>query len=366
MKTFFLSLFFLPVSGFAEWDFKSEVFWTGRAREIKPNPLFLEKENQDQFFYLREEITYQQEHWLAKVSPFVVVANSRKVKQGPSPLITPIYSSRKQMNLESRYDNDPYTRTALDFQELYAGWNQEAYSLELGRRILSLGNLKLVPAWNKFNPIGASFRPTWIMGVDQVKMVHQDEKSKFTLYGILDQNRLQQAQLLQYDFFLSPFQISFLGGDWWGAHSAGLSSTYDFEGWLFKLESLVFDYFGVYADYETQTQTGAGVERSFAQDWSINVEFFFQPEGAITPHRSLKGESYLAGELKWTPDSFYTYQWLWLYSSVDQSSLQGLVATKQWSENTEVSLGLFVPRGEGEFSPTVAPSQLDLTLKCFF
>ncbi len=380
-------LSFFSLLARADLNTKTEAFWTTRYRSFDSTPFA--KYNYDHFLYLKQELSYSNEDWHFQTSPFALVVNSQpvsRVSQASDPILTSIFSNRQKMNLQTKMDQDEYTHTVLDFQELFTTYSHEALSAQIGRRIISLGNLKLLPGWNKFNPTGASFRPTWLKGVDHLKLSWQNENSKISGYAMGDQNPAYEAHLLQLDHFVSPFQISLLGGTWWEATSFGLALTADVEGWLLKLEALQFDYLGDSKIYGTETQWGGGFERSFAQEWTANFEFLFQSSGAkkkedypthlVSQHQSLRGQAYTAGEIKWTPNPFYTYSALVLYSLVDQSSLQGLTIAKQWNENTEVSLGAFLPAGDGEFSPdfkivglrayTGAPSQIDLTVKIFY
>lgn len=375
---------------FAKWDYKTEAFLSARARHFNSAATpSLAEDNTDQFLYLREEFAYSSEKWRMVASPFVMVENSQ-VSQGSDPILTPIFSRRRQLGLETQLKGDPHTVSTLDFQELFAGWADDKYKIEAGRRILSLGNLKILPGWNKFNPTATSFRPTWLSGVDQVNFSLQTETAKVIAYSVFDQDRIDQAQLFEMDFVNESLQWSLLAGQWWSANTAGLSVTYDISGYLLKFEALAFEYYGVKESFGHQNQWGAGIERSFAQDWAVNLEFLVQSHGAKktedyanhvrTPHESLRGYGYAAGELKWTPDSFHTLSLVSLLSLVDQSSLQGLTVARQLNENMELSLGIFIPQGNnGEFSPdarilsltnaeafTGAPSQVDLTLKLFF
>lgn len=360
---------------FAKWDFKTEAFFSARARHFDSvATASMAEDNTDQFLYLREEFAYNSETWRMVASPFVLIENSR-ISQGSDPILTPIFSRRRQLGLETQLKGDPHVWSTLDFQELFVGWADDKYKVEAGRRIMSLGNLKILPGWNKFNPTATSFRPTWLNGVDQLNFALQTEMAKVIGYAVFDQDRMDQVQLLELDWVKDSWQWSFLAGQWWSANTVGLSVTQDVSGYLLKLEALVFDYYGAMEKFGQQHQWGAGMERSFAQDWALNLEFLVQSQGAKktaeyashvrTPHESLRGYAYAAGELKWTPDSFHTYSLVGLMSLVDRSSLQGLTIARQLRENTELSLGIFLPQGsDGEFS-SGAPSQYDLTLKLF-
>lgn len=382
----FLSLLVASLAN-AAWDTKTEAFLTSRYRSFEETPFA--RNNQDNFGYLKQEFIYSNDSLRFQASPFILLENSQTVQlleQKGDPILTPIASGHRKLDLETRNDADERTQSVFDFQELFLSYNQDAVSLDVGRRILSLGNLKLLSGWNKFNPSGASFRPTWLKGVDQFKLTVEKENTKVIGYSIHETLETRDARLIQIDHFASPFQLSLLGGDWWEAKTLGLALTVDVAGWLLKFESLNFKYFKTQKNREEETQVGGGFERSFAQDWNINFEFFTQSQGAgkkedykthnLSPHQALHGKTYVASELKWTPNPFYTYSALALFSTIDSSSLQGMTATHQWNENVEVGLGFLVPSGKGEFSPKFAmiapgkfqgaPSQVDLTLKMFY
>ncbi|MBK7961551.1 MAG: hypothetical protein IPK04_10365 [Bdellovibrionales bacterium] len=376
---------FWPLTLLADFSFKTEAFATLRKREFD-KPIGA-KSNLDEFFYFREEISYLSENWRATASPFLLVYNSQLVDIGTDGIVTSPFQPDRQLSLQTRLDHDRRTWTTLDLQEFFVGWSGDSLSLEFGRRILALGNFKLLPAWNKFNPTTTSLRPTWINGVDQLNGAYRSEKAKVIAYSIFDKDRLDQAQILEASYFATPFQYSLLAGQWWSANSVGFAMTIDSWGWLIKVETLSLNYFGSHQSLGKDFQSALGFERAFSEDWTINLEFLNQSSGEsdrskvishqVTPHQSFRGRAYGAVEVRWTPNSFYVFSLLGLISLVDQSSMQGMTVSKQWGENAEISGGLFLPAGHGEFSKKAeldaasgglngAPAQYDLTIKYFY
>jgi hypothetical protein len=374
-----------PTCSFADLGLKTEAFATLRKREFN-KPIGV-KENIDDFFYLKQEVSYLDGSWRATASPFALIYNSQLVGVSRDAISGSPFQPDRQLNLQTKFDHEPQTWAALDFQEIFVGWSGDSISLEFGRRILSLGNLKLLPVWNKFNPMTTSFRPTWINGVDQLNGSYRTEKTKIIAYSIFDKEPLDQAQLIEADYFLSPFQVSILGGSWWGANTLGFAVTADIWGWLLKLETLSLNYFGRHQSFESDVQTALGFERAFSEDWNFNLEFLGQSGGEadrdkiishrVTPHQAFRGRAYGATEIRWTPNPFYAFSLLGLISMVDQSSMQGMTVVRQWGENAEISGGFFLPGGHGEFSDKAevnfvtggligAPSQYDLTVKYFY
>lgn len=365
-------------------DQRTEAFFTTRYRKFSSSPLT--QENQDNFLYFKHELTDTagSVHW--QVSPYLLFSNSQRVDQGGDPIVTPLFSSVRQMNIETHFDSNPSTRGIIDFQELAIEYSKYDFKIEMGRRILSIGNLKLFSVWNKFNPTAISFRPTWLTGIDQLKLSWQSDNNKIVGYSVFDQQESDRAQFVIYDHFASPFQFSFLVGQWWQSTSIGFSGNVDADGWLLKIEALSFSYFNLQSGRPNEIQTAMGVEHGFAQDWVVNLELFSQSQGATSrdgyvlfnksPHQSFKGRYLGATEIKWSPDPFYSFSGLIAVSFIDQSSVLGLTCTRQINDNLELSLGVMLPQGDGELgskfqllSPTNSigvPAQADLTLKTYF
>ncbi|MGE3759576.1 MAG: hypothetical protein AB7H97_17555, partial [Pseudobdellovibrionaceae bacterium] len=226
-----LGSLFLAVVAAADFDVKTEGFFTSRYRSFKETPF--SKYNLDNFIFLKEELSYAQDSFNVQASPYIIVVDSKdvkRVKQAGDPILSPIFPARQKMNLRQKGEKSNKTHWLTDFQELFVSANHESLSLDVGRRIISLGNLKLLSGWNKFNPTGASFRPTWLRGVDNVKLAWQNESSKLIGYSIFDEDESYNARLLQMDHFMSPVQMSILTGTWWEAKTVGLAFTVDVEG----------------------------------------------------------------------------------------------------------------------------------------
>jgi hypothetical protein len=162
----------------------------------------------------------------------------------------------------------------LNFERINAVYRFNEGSFLVGRRPVSLGNLRTLIILNKFaaNSLSASGYPFYF-GQDGATWTYAFDSHQFRAISILAEYRARDVHLLEWKFSGEGFEFQAIGGSWWNKMAYGVAPTVDLaEG------SLRFELLNV--PDEKLTQAGLGYERALGESFKFTFESLYQSLGS--------------------------------------------------------------------------------------
>ncbi|RZA08016.1 MAG: hypothetical protein EOP11_06100 [Proteobacteria bacterium] len=394
-KTIFLALSFLASlltsPAFAlETEFRSEADFINVYRNIHQQGLSSVDTALDSYVVGNTQVRLSHEGFQLEVRPEIRGLLGRSVGLPlTDPAFATVRSPRRLLNLRTKLESGAGNEWYLDWERLNLSYRGEDFEVQAGRRIVSLGVLKVIPLMNKFSrPLPTAPNPQIIYASDMVSARWQSGEWALSSVGIADRRIADSVIWLEAIRYAEWAEVHLLASQWWRETTFGVAIAKDVAGATLRGELLAVSPFSDRP--ESQIQAGIGGEYAFDEKWSAVLETLYQSKGAkrrdqytlALPSRFMPlrgfGYSILNAQYKLTP--------LWNLSAgaltnwLDGSTYALIKAQHSLNENTDLFLELAAPIGtEGaEFSartftisvPTAAtvgsPLQASLGLRTTF
>jgi hypothetical protein len=357
-------LFFFPLSAFAwETEFRSEAFFINVFRNLHQTGLSTVNTSLDTYLLGNTQLRLSQGNFQFELRPELrgLVGRAAGLPRN-DPATATVNSPERLLNLRKKIDGGSGSEWYLDVERLGVSYRGEDFEVQLGRRVVSLGVLRVIPLWNKFSrPLPTAPNPQIIYASDTLSARWQSEKWAFSGVGVFESTKMNtNVAWVEAIHYGEAAELHFLASQWWGSPTFGVAAAKDVAGATIRGEVLAVAPFGERPD--SQVQAGVGAEYAFNEDWSAVLETLYQSKGAkrrgeytlSLPSRFMPlrgfGYSVLTGQYKLTP--FWTLSAGALTSWVDASTYGLVKAQHSLNENTDLYLETAIPIGTdgAEFS----------------
>lgn len=238
-----------------------------------------------------------------------------------------------------------------------------ALELQLGRKPVGVGTLKVLPIWNKFSrPLPNTAGPNFIFGQDSAILRTQRGNYSFQAIDIEGKNAKEVDAVRWLEAILYDPNIEFhlMASRWWGNNSLGFALAKDLAGATIRGEALWIGFDK--ADGNREAQAGLGAEYAINESWTLLAEGIFYEMGASSSqkyaiaqnsrYRSLRAKAYSYLQATWQISSFWSLNASSMVNLVDGSFYPMLKLTNSLSDNWELSFDARAPLGSDgqEFS----------------
>ncbi len=300
-------------------------------------------------------------------------------KSNSDPARVTIRSPRRLMDLSlDIIKANGHAESILDIERAYLSYQIESSEFYIGRKVVSLGVLRVFPVWNKFSPntLATLGLPEYF-SQDSVGFSSQHGQVNVRGVGVATQEESRNALFLETTVYSDWIEAHVLGAHWWDRWVLGLALSKDIAGSILKAEYLNIDPGGESID--RQVQIGLGFEDTFTDKLSVLFENLYLSQGATDPNfydaiipsafRPYRARYYSMASLNWKPLTTLSLSpgamWNWIDGSVmgifqaqyNMSNKIDLVLDIRQAlgaDNTEFSSSLFKFWNENEIgTPTL-------------
>ena len=359
-----LLLLFLPLPAFAlETEFRSEAFFINVYRNLHQTGLSTVNTSLDTYILGNSQLRLTQGKLQFEVRPEIrgLVGRAANLPSG-DPAFATVRSPRRLMDLRTKIDGGEGSEIYLDWERLGLAYRGEDFEVQVGRRVVSLGVLRVIPLWNKFSrPLPTAPNPQIIYASDTVSARWQKDSWALSGVGLFETTKMNDnVAWLEAIHYGEWAELHLLASQWWGNPTFGVAAAKDVAGATIRGEVLAVAPFMDRA--ERQVQAGVGAEYAFDENWSAVLETLYQSKGAKSrseytpslPSRFMPlrgfGYSVLTGQYKLT--SLWTLSAGALTNWLDGSTYGLIKAQHSLNENTDLYLESAIPVGTkgAEFS----------------
>lgn len=227
--------------------------------------------------------------------------------------------------------------------------------LSIGRKVLSLGTLKVIPLWNRLSrPLPTAYGPDGLVfGRDQASIRYQS--GNYAFFGfwvegpVLPSNQtIYRDRMIggEVTAFYDWIELHLMAGQWYERNVFGLAFAKDLGGVTWAGESLF---------HENIAQIATGLEYA----WSSTVTSLFEglysglgvkhpDDYEVAPADPLFGfraQYYLYGQLRYQFVTDFTFQPSVIFNAVDYSAWTAARLEWAMNENTDLAIQGSVPIG---------------------
>jgi hypothetical protein len=358
-----------PQSGFGKYDSANEVMFLGGI----PGRMFFTKD-----FRFEGE-------------PQLRGFYSRVLERGASePGYTDVSSPARFMRLGGELKRSPDMQWYGDVEKLNLIAGFQGGEVQVGRKPVSVGTMKVLSVWNKFSkPLPNSAQPNLIFGLDSASVRAQFGSISLAAMDIEGPHALPQSAVRWFEgtYYRTGFELHLMGSRWWQTNTAGMAFAADVGGAALRGELLDIDVDQQTANHELQAALGG--EYAFSEVWSLVLESIYLEHGigssdplplAITsPFRPLPSKLYGYFMAKAQFSAVWTLGMGSLVNVLDGSPYALLSLARSMSDSVDLELSWRGPLGSAnrEFSRRAVtfsdtdqyigvPSQLSLRLSAAF
>ncbi|MGZ3713162.1 MAG: hypothetical protein ACXVBE_15465 [Bdellovibrionota bacterium] len=392
MRFFIYLSLLLPFNAAAlEWDGKGDISVAGEYRDF-PQAGF------GPYAHAYESIVlgkYQMRIFPAKVlriegTPEVRGFVSRMVGRGPGePGYATVEGPERLFDFKVNLATGNTSQWLLDTERLNLILSLGNIEVQLGRKPIGVGTLKVLPIWNKFSrPLPNTAGPNLIFGQDSATLRWQKGQWAFQALDIEGKAARPEAAVrwLEAILYNPALELHLMASRWWEKNVFGLAFAKDLGGATLRGEALDIgpDSHGV----ENEFQGGLGLEYAVNEVWTFLGESLFQSDGANrtsqytvlipSPYRPLRAKAYAFLQATAQIDAYWIASFGALVNGIDGSFYPLLKISRSISDHVDAALDLRGPIGKNgkEFSQQTfhfpqgrtigAPSQIQLSLTASF
>jgi hypothetical protein len=392
VRYLFLYLLLLPIAASAmEWDGKGDLVLAGEYREF-PQSGF------GPFSHAYESIItgkYQMRFYpwsvmRLEVTPEVRGFISREVGRGPGePGYATVEGPERLLDFKVNLLTGNTAQALLDSERVNLIFTLGQIEIQLGRKPIGVGTLKVLPIWNKFSrPLPNTAGPNLIFGQDSATLRWQKGQWAFQALDIEGKKARPEAAVrwLEAILYSPALELHLMASRWWEKNVIGLAFAKDLGGATLRGESLWIgpDLKG----RENEFQGGLGIEYALNETWTLLGESLFQSDGANrtsqytvlipSPYRPLRAKAYAYVQATAQINAFWAANIGALVNGIDGSFYPLLKLSRSLSDHFDAAIDLRGPVGTNgkEFSREAfhfpvkryigAPSQIQLQLTASF
>lgn len=388
-----LLLLALPTRVFAlESDWKGEISLTGAHRDFPQNGFGPYKNAwESTLLSSLQGRVFLGSGWRLEARPELRGFISRAAGLSPSQAgFATVEGPERLMDLSAKLMRANTAQWFLEAERLNLSYNSDSVEIQIGRKPVGVGTLKVLPVWNKFSkPLPNVAGPNLVFGSDSFTLRAQSGEWSAQLIdiegkGAKSRDAVHWLEAILYD---PEIELHIMGSRWWEKNTLGLALAKDVLGATLRLEALWigFDEHGT----KRELQGGLGIEYALNETWTLLSEALYLENGAekasqytilAPPTRfdPLRAKAYLYLQAQASFASFWTSSFAFLANAVDGSFYPMLKLSRSLSDNFDVALDLRGPLGRDgtEFSRKTfsfaggsyigAPAQAALELKTAF
>lgn len=368
---------------------KGEVWLQGDYREY-PNRGFAPDDSAlEGIGRIQYQMRWTNPYFRIEVSPEIRGFQSKVLEYSPlNAGYATVASPKRLLQLEKKIADSRQTEVLFDLERL----NYISYfgllEMQIGRKPVSVGTLKVIPIWNKFSrPLPNNAGPNFVFGQDSFILRWQKDLTSFQLIDI-EGNRFRQrdsVRWLEGIYYHPEIELHWMAAHWWKNTTTGFALAKDLWGATLRSEGLWIDLDNKQKNRELQL--GLGVEYAWSEIWTLLGEAVFYERGASkkadyplelqSPFRPLRAKAYAYLQANAKFWSFWEFNLAAMVNGVDGSFYPMVKLGRSVSDNWEIAWESRFPIGadQSEFSKTTfaypklapgfsvgAPSQHALTL----
>ena len=378
MRFFPLILFFCSIQAQAlTFDGKGDLSLTGEYRTFPQSGLGPYDHAWESIFKGNYQAKIIHSDFRLELTPELRGLNSR-VLSLPSNSIgyATVRGPRRLMSLGLNVVNYSQAQWVLDFERLNFVGRLGELEIQVGRKPVGVGTLKVLPVWNKFSrPLPNTAGPNLIFGQDSATLRWQKEELSIQTIDIegRDARSKDAVHWLEGILYDPNLEIHGMASRWWENNTLGLALAKDVGGATLRAEGL---WIGFDKSYPSkQAQAGLGLEYALNETWTLLGEGIYLEAGANSSSkypliigsrfRPLRAKGYTYLQAAAQLSSFWNLNLASLVNLVDGSIYPMIKLTHSLSDNCELTLAGQFPIGSAgtEFSkkifqyPTLPPGE---------
>ncbi|MCO5142970.1 MAG: hypothetical protein M9962_07770 [Oligoflexia bacterium] len=389
MFKIFCFIFLLPAVSQATFSGKGDVFFQTGYREF-PNEGFGTLDSSfETIFKTSYAARYTNPYFRLELTPELRAFYSAFRDQSANSIgYATVESPRRLMNLEWKVVDKSKQEMLLDIERLTYTSYLGRLEMQIGRKPIGVGTLKVIPIWNKFSrPLPNSAGPNFIYGQDSLTIRYQKDIYAFQAIDIegRDFRSYDAVRWLEAIAYHPEIEFHLMASRWWENNSLGFALAKDLLGATLRLESLWIDFDN--KREQRELQLGVGVEYALNEIWTLLFEGLYYEKGKSSSadyaldtssrFRALRAKGYGFFQASAQLTSFWLLNISSMTNFVDGSFYPMIKLSRSLSDNWDIAMDVRFPVGKPgtEFSkrtfeyPKVmqnqsigAPSQIGLQL----
>ncbi len=357
---FLLFLLLLPVTSFAfDWDGKGELGVTGAYRDFSQNGFGPYKYAYESIVLSKYQMRFYAGDGLRlEATPEIRGFVSRVVGRGPGEAgYATVEGPERLLDLDARIADGGSSLWIYDMDRLNVVLSHGDFELQVGRKPVGVGTLKVLPVWNKFSrPLPHTAGPNLVFGSDSATLRWQSGLWALQLIDIEGKSfkKHDAVRWMEAILYHPEVELHLMASRWWGKDTLGLALAKDLAGATLRAEGLAigFNEKGI----KREIQAGLGLEYALNETWTLLGEGLYLSDGSSDSTRyplnipsrfqPLRAKGYLYAQAAANFASFWNASFSGLGNLIDGSIYPIVRLSRSLSDNIDIAMDARGPTGK--------------------